>query len=64
MPAVQKYKVLEIFRRTESLKFAITTLQDIGREVEKEVAGLEAIFGMENTALRVLLDMLKVYETQ
>ena len=60
MPTVQKHKILEIFKRTASLKFAILTLQEIGRKVEKEVASLEAIFGMENTALHVLLDMLKI----
>lgn len=55
-----KREVLAIMKRTKSLDYTLGVLRELHGELDKEVGRLEAKFGGENFALRLMLEMLKV----
>ncbi|KAL4867799.1 hypothetical protein BDV12DRAFT_209514 [Aspergillus spectabilis] len=55
----QKETILELMKKSGSLRFTLDTLGVLYSDVEKSIAELESKFGIENFQLRLILELLR-----
>jgi len=60
MSLAQKHLVVDIVKGAGSLQFTVAALREMGREIDDEIDRIEGVTGVENGAMRGLVDVLRV----